>query len=366
MKINKNFKIILSVLILIGLVVSAALIFKPKERVTTDKKRDSRINSSSSKISDGITTIDLSESKIANSGITAIKLVPKLHRAQLIAYGSVISVKELANDVRNFTSGKARLAKAEENLLISQKNFERTKSLFESKLASEQDFQSSQAAFLSDRADVNSARSDLNSLKSSITEQWGNGISQLIFSGISPQGNYSEELQRILSIEDKLVQVSLPNQEAGIKFPYKIYVQSVSGSPVKILCRFVSTAYRANLQFQTSTLYYLTSDASLNAGMNVKVFFPVGEKLKGVFVPASSVIWYQGKAWVYVEMSSNKFTRVEINTDDQSGADYFIPANSGVINPGVTVVKDGAQLLLSEELKPQPGAKTGGDGGDND
>jgi len=333
----------------------------------SDKKdKGDKINpaksSSRIQVEDGMTIIELSPQEQANSGITTIKLNQTKHQALLTAYGIVVSIQDLAKDVQSFEAGKAQLAKSKESLLISQNNFERTKSLYEKKLASEQDFQSSQAAFLSDKADVYSAQSNLTSLRSSILEQWGDKLSQWIFEG-------SAGLQSLLSLDDILIQISLPPDEMSMKIPVNIFVQPAyrtgrsSSESKKILCRFISAGHLANAQFQTKTLYYIAHGSSLSGGMNIKAFLPVGNELNGVVVPQESVVWYQGSAWIYVEISPGKFSRVEINTDNSFGDGFFIPTNSE-LKPGAVIVKNGAQLLLSEELTPAQ--SSGGGEGDND
>jgi len=160
------------------------------------------------------------------------------------------------------------------------------------------------------------------------------------------------------------IQISLPPNEMNIKTPASIFVQSTAGNGIRISCRFISAGHLASSQFQTKTLFYIASGASLSGGMNVKAFLPVGKNLNGVIVPATSIVWYQGKAWIYAEQLPNKFIRVEIDNDNPVDNGFFIPGTKGIINPGVTVVKNGAQLLLSEELAPAQGKQSSG--GDND
>ena len=359
MKIKKRSNIILSSFIFISLLAAASWFFIQSKNDKPDKAGDKDFPKSYSRIQveNGVTTIDLSPSEQANSGITTTKLIQTLHQAQLTAYGSVVSIQDLAKDVQSFEADKAQLAKSQENLLISQKNFERLKSLYEKNLASEQDYQSAQAAFLSDKADMNSVQTNLNSLKSSINEQWGDEISNWIFSG-------SSSLQNLLYLKEELIQISLPPDEIDIKIPNNIFIQPSSGTSSRISCRFVSAGHLASSQFQTKTLYYIASNSSLSGGMNVKAFLPIGKNLNGVIVPATSIIWYQGKAWIYAEKLPNKFIRVEVDVDNPVENGFFVPENKGIINPGVTVVKNGAQLLLSEELAPAQGKQSGG--GDND
>lgn len=358
MKINRNKKFILSLIIFVILAVTAwYFIQSKKDKSNKSAAKESPSSVSRVQIENGVTTIDLSPSEQVNSGITTTKLVQTLHQVQLAAYGSVVSIQELAKDVQSFEADKALLEKSRENLLIAQKNFERIESLYKKNLTSEQDYQASQAAFFSDKADVNSAFSSLVSQKSSILEQWGYELSNWIF-------NNTAKLQRLLLFNDVLIQISLPSNEMNIKTPASILINSPSGTGNKIPCRFISEGHHTNSQFQTKTLYYIASNSSLSGGMNIKAFLPIGRELPGVIVRDSSIVWYQGKAWIYKEMSSNKFNRVSISVDNPIDNGYFVPNINGIIIPGVVVVKSGAQLLLSEELTPTQGSQSGG--GDDD
>ena len=359
MEISKKAKIVLPSIILIILLGATSWFFiqSRNNKQIKGNEKDSPNASSRVQVVDGITTIKLSPSEQVESGITTVKLYQTKHQSRLTAYGTVVSIQDLSKDVQTYEADKAQLAKSKESLFISQKYYERLKSLYEKKLASEQDFQTAQAAFLSDKADMNSAQSNLNSLKSSIVEQWGNNLSNWIFNG-------SSSLQRLLSLNDALIQISLPYNEVNIQIPGNMFIQSPSENNTKISCRFVSKGHLSNSQFQTETLYYIASSFSLSGGMNVKAFLPVGKNINGVIVPASSIVWYQGKAWIYSEKFTGKFTRVEIDTENPIDNGFFIPQNKGIINAGVTVVKNGAQLLLSEELTPSQGSQSGE--GDND
>ncbi|MFZ0452142.1 MAG: hypothetical protein WCE54_13240 [Ignavibacteriaceae bacterium] len=303
-------------------------------------KSTSRIN-----LVNGITTIEQSPEEQIESGITTEKLAAVKQRIQTTAYGYIIPVSDLSKDVQTYQSGKAQLAKAKEDLSVLKPEYERKKILYEKQLVSEQEYQSAKAAYLSDQADINSAAANLNTLKNSLIEEFGSKLSDWIF-------NDSRALQKLLSFKDKLIQIS--PEEADIKIPVKIFIQT-SSNDKRIPCRFISSGHLANVQFQTRTLYYIISGipgSQLAGGSNVKAYLPAGEKLEGVFVPSESIILYEGSSWVYIKISKNKFQRIKVNTDNPAENGFFIRSKNK-LKPGAIIVKDGAQLLLSEELNSQ-------------
>jgi len=99
------------------------------------------------------------------------------------------------------------------------------------------------------------------------------------------------------------------------------------------------------------TLFYAApAESGLLPGMNVLAFLPTGKIIDGVAVAASSVVWWQDRAWVYQRTSPDKFVRVEIATDMPSPGGGYIVAG---MPPDVQIVSSGAQLLLSEEFRSQ-------------
>ena len=75
-----------------------------------------------------------------------------------------------------------------------------------------------------------------------------------------------------------------------------------------------------------------------------------GPVIKGVLIPSSAILRYQGETWVYVEKESGEFVRV-MAALDQPGENGWI-VRSGFV-PGDRVVVSGGQTLLSEEMKSQ-------------
>jgi hypothetical protein len=74
---------------------------------------------------------------------------------------------------------------------------------------------------------------------------------------------------------------------------------------------------------------------------------PVGSSLKGVVIPASAIVWSEGKAWVYSQVSPERFSRTPVSTDLPVEDGFF--AVQG-FSAGDKIVTVGAQALLSEEM----------------
>lgn len=80
------------------------------------------------------------------------------------------------------------------------------------------------------------------------------------------------------------------------------------------------------------------------------VLLPQGAHISGAVIPASAVVWWQGRAWVYVQSAADTFVQREVPTDMPVESGWFV-ANE--FSPGEKLVIAGAQQLLSEEFSSQ-------------
>jgi hypothetical protein len=84
--------------------------------------------------------------------------------------------------------------------------------------------------------------------------------------------------------------------------------------------------------------------------MNVLAFLLSGRSPVGAAVPASAIVWLQGRAWAYRRTGQDTFVRVEIATDLPAPGGGYIAKD---LPKDAEIVTCGAQLLLSEEFRSQ-------------
>lgn len=95
----------------------------------------------------------------------------------------------------------------------------------------------------------------------------------------------------------------------------------------------------------------LSVDASLRPGLPVVAMVPIsGAPLPGVVIPSSAILRHGGRTWVYIKSADNQFERHDVTLAAPTTLGWFATAG---VSPQELVVTDGAQMLLSEELKSQ-------------
>ena len=81
-------------------------------------------------------------------------------------------------------------------------------------------------------------------------------------------------------------------------------------------------------------------------GANLLALLEIGNQIRGVILPTSSVVWTEGRSWAYLQTAANQFSRREVPTEIPVDNGYLVSAG---FPTGSKVVIRGAQSLLSEE-----------------
>ncbi|MEI9900506.1 MAG: efflux RND transporter periplasmic adaptor subunit [Hyphomicrobium sp.] len=159
-------------------------------------------------------------------------------------------------------------------------------------------------------------------------------------------------ITRLIERMEFLLQITLPPGVQLDDVPPTASVEVV-GKLRRAEVRYISPATRTDARIQGLTYFYAApGNSGVLPGMNVRAFLANGKPVDGMIVPASAVVWWAGRAWVY-RRTDDTFTRYEIPVDmpgEQDGG-FVVPASLFADNPNV--VGAGAQMLLSEEFRSQ-------------
>ena len=319
----------------------------------------------------GAPTITLGPNLQRWAGIETIQPKTAPYQQQARAYGSVLDLQPFTDLSNAIANAKAQLAIAQAKLVASQAAFQRVQVLNKNQQnISTAQLQAAEATYQSDLASVQAAQVQMQNAATNAYQAWGSALGQSLTEG-SPLAKDLLEHRKVL------IQVTLPVGTPLAQAPQAASIETTTGERVKI--DFVSQAPRTDPQIQGVSFLY-TADAASGAlpGMSVIAFLPVGRLAPGIAVPASAVVWLQGRAWVYLQSAANIFSRHEIpTTEPQPGGGYVVPAPAAAPTPeheasaagmdgqaqglptDEPLVVKGAQTLLSQEFSAQ--IQLGGD-----
>jgi hypothetical protein len=287
----------------------------------------------------GETVVTLDAAALAHAGLVVGTLPAASHVAQVPAYGAVLDLTGLAEARGEIAAAGARVAKAHAELTAARFEYERTNALHaHDRAASEKALEAATAVLHTDDAEVRAADAALASLSARIRQRWGGVIGGWLAAD-------SPRVASFLGQQERLVQLTVPSGIPLASPPPKAILRARGGPGAE--ASLVSAAPRTDARIQGTTLFYAVPVASCPLpGASVVADLPVGPSASGVAVPASAVVWWQGRAWVYEEKAPGRFVRRDVPTDAPLPTGWFVAKGLTV---GERVVLQGAQVLLSEE-----------------
>jgi len=294
----------------------------------------------------GATIVTLAPDVQKRSGIEATtpKSVP--YQDKIRAYGAVLDLDKLTTLDNNYVTAGAQLQSAQAKLAASKAAFERTQELYKDRTTALAQVQTNQATFLVDQAAVATAEAQVRTLKTTAYQEWGPVIGKAVVEG---GGLVTQLLER----QAFLIQITLP-PGVSITPPPRVSVQLGAGAS-RPQAQFVSIATQADPKIQGLSYYYTaTADTQLLPGISVLALLPSGAPRDGIAVPATAVVWWAGRPWVYLRTGPDTFTRHPLPSNEPASADggFEVPAESFPQHPP-QLVTAGAQALLSEEFRAQ-------------
>lgn len=299
----------------------------------------------------GMSIVTLPLAAQAQSGIEVVKLNKSQHTNTLNTYGTVVNIDSLIESRNRYLAAKAEASIARASLTNTEQEYKRLKALNQDdKNVSDRAVINAEALLKADQAKLNAAEALARNMRDSIGQQWGEALASQ-----ATHENGNSVFNRILQYRDVLIQVTLPFDAAPPKMGSSILVSPTgvsSGTETQtIRADFVSASPQIDTAIQGKTFYYRAPADSLRVGMRLSIKMKNRDKpADGVVMPSSAVVWYGGQAWAYRKEEDNRFTRIPLNTTDETENGWFI--NKG-FEAGDEVVVTGAQLLLSEEFKYQ-------------
>jgi hypothetical protein len=344
MIMNRPIIWLVAILIVITAISVVSVVYVSANHTDTDEDTREAVKTPSHvSEQNGFTVITLDPATQTREGIRIEPVKETTSHTELQATAVLLPVNELATVQNAYIAAQTKLNRDKVDLATSQSQYERTKTLYgEHQNMSLMEMQTAEATYRNNEVQVTADQQDAKLQLDTIRQRWGDAVVKWISSG-------SSTLDALLEQREFLSQVVFPPGEVA-NAPATLTLTAPGNTLMR--ARLVSPLPQVNPQIQgISFLYLVPNRPGMAVGMNLVVQVPVGRAVKGVIVPESAVLWWQGKAWVYVVTSPTTFTRREIPTDNPVTGGYFVPDSA--FSVGAKLAMAGAQALLSEEFRSQ-------------
>ncbi len=250
---------------------------------------------------------------------------------QVAAYGTVLPPGPLVDLFRQIEMARADVA-------VSTQSLTRVEELFATReLVARKDVEAARAQVAKDQAAV-------EGLEDRLMLEWGSGIAK------HSNEERTKLLEDMLAGKRALVRLSVARNvtvEGGA--PVAAHLQALGHELKPLPGASIFPARAVDPAFQTQTFLGImnSGETPLPVGAMLTGSFELkGEAREGVLVPASAVVFYLGKAWIYQEEKDEEFERVEIPANTPVDGGWFLEKDTLEVHP---VVTKGAQSILSKE-----------------
>ncbi|WP_305910101.1 hypothetical protein Q9L42_001975 [Methylomarinum sp. Ch1-1] len=279
------------------------------------------------------------------SGIAIVSAKPTDYRAEFTAYGKVLDISPLLTLRQNYLSTAARYNSATAKSNLSRNGMDRLRNLHRHEAVSTRQLQEQQSQWQTAKALTEEAALQRRMIIASSRQQWGDTLTDWFTRPTSP------EADDIIEHRTQLLQITLP---AGYLLPASVDSIRISASGKRrdaLAARLLAAAPRVEPFSQGRQYFFLIEQADLPAGLQLMAWIPrQKERLKGVIIPRSALLWHLGQSFVFIKLSDERFSRRAIDHYQEVAEGYFI---ADTIAAGERVVSSGAQMLLSQQLRAQ-------------
>ena len=292
----------------------------------------------------GVTVVTIDTAAQAQSGIRTEILSSTNDQTEIAAYGTVLDLQPLIDLRARYAAGLADADTASATLAASRQEYQRSRVLYQdNQNVSLKSYQAAQAAYRSDQARTEATALNLQNIQAEMRQQFGATLGGWALDYRSPA------FARLLNRQEVLLRITMPLDD-GIAAPTRIKIGA--NDKRRLSADLVSPSPQSDPTIQGNAFIYRTA-APLASGTRIAAYLPTAKQAaRGILIPASAIVWYGGQPWAYVQMNAERFGRYPVAQQSPMQGGFFVTQD---FKPEQHIVVSGAQLLLSEELKPPPG-----------
>jgi hypothetical protein len=164
--------------------------------------------------------------------------------------------------------------------------------------------------------------------------------------------SHSEQGKALSSGRMALLRISLPADADLRPMPTRITLTRAGEAMPARRARVLGRAPQTQ-GWQGTSLWAVVRDAQFLPGMRPAAWLPQGKARRGYALPASALVWAQGRRWIFVgtpaaASSAQEFFRLAVDGEALPDGGLFTPQK---LPADAVLVTTGAHALLAEELR---------------
>ena len=254
-----------------------------------EREAASKVPSRLTQDAEGMAVIALDSETQERAGVVVTTVSSNKRQRESDVVTTVLPTLDLVEFRGKIVGAQAQLDKANAALSASRNEFDRVQALHaDNNNVSAKVVETAQSVWRSDEASKRVAKTELEILGANALQKWGPKLAGSILNG---EGLYKSLAAR----REVLLRVSWSGGAPSKPPPTLKIVRSGQW----LDARLVGGALMVDPRTQGTGFLYSAAFAGLPAGVSVTGRAPSLGTDTGITLPASAVIWWQGKAWIY-------------------------------------------------------------------
>ena len=290
-------------------------------------------------------TVHINESIITATGIQTQQLRSTQFSPEIETFATRIDLSPLIEIRQDYFAALARQATAQVTFKQSKLNVQRLEKLLREKAVSSRKLLVQKSQLEIDKANFKAAEQQTDNIRLHTQSKWGNVLSHWFLTEQHPYSNMLSTRTKAVYLIYIPASVTTPMTTVLIH-PFGLHEKAQSAS-------LISSAPIYSIHQQAGApFFYLSDQDSYVYHQRVVVWMPLQkDKQSGFIIPAASIVWHLGQAYVYLQVGDELFKRVKITQKKLADSEsYFIQEP---LQEDDILVSTGAQMLLSEEFRGQ-------------
>ncbi len=292
----------------------------------------------------GSLTVRLSTETQKLAGIETVNAEEITLDSEDQAFASVIDIQGLVDLRSQYRNVQAQRKISNTALSNSSKTLRQLEQLHsEATNISQRELQQARATRDQDRARVSAADIKLQNIRDEMLQRWNTTLTDLALK------NDSEIFRRLIRQDELVILLSLRADQELLQDTAFVFVNRNEERRTARKAYLISAAPFSDTTLRGETYFLRVPAEKLRIGMRLHVWLPnTGFSGSGIGIPDEAIVWYAGKAWAYVQVDDETFSRRSLPESMNTGSGWLVTDNFEV---GDKLVISGAQTLLSEEFK---------------
>ncbi|MDD2768892.1 MAG: hypothetical protein PHT19_09165 [Methylococcus sp.] len=277
------------------------------------------------------------------AGIETRRLEAVAYQPETRSLGHIVDIQPLLELRSRYRTAQAEAKITDAAHQLARKNRDRLASLHSEAIVATRELIHAESQLAADEARALTARQHVRELQEEGLQVWG---AELFAAAVAGDSRLFEDL---LQRRRVLILVTLHHDQSLLEETRRVMVAREGDRQAAQPAELISAAPKTDDIVQGETWFFHTDARKLRTGMRIEAWIPAAaEKLSGVVIPRSALIWHEGRSWVYLQADAGRFFRRPVDVRGDYGDAWFV---SEGLSGGESVVVRGAQLLLSEELR---------------